>query len=101
AYGTKTVSKVDKIVGPGNRYVTEAKRQVYGKVGIDGLAGPSEIAVWADGKADINKVVLNLAAQAEHDPDSKGFLFTGESRLAEAARREFPRQFLKQIKISV
>jgi histidinol dehydrogenase len=70
AYGTESVPAVDVIVGPGNRYVTEAKRQVSGTVGIDGLAGPSELVVVATAGADPELVALDLAAQAEHGPDS-------------------------------
>jgi histidinol dehydrogenase len=70
AYGTDSVRPVDVIVGPGNRYVTEAKRQVAGVVGIDGLAGPSELVVVATQGADPELVALDLAAQAEHGPDS-------------------------------
>jgi histidinol dehydrogenase len=70
AYGTETVPRVDVIVGPGNRYVTEAKRQVAGDVGIDGLAGPSELVVVATEGADAGLVAADLLAQAEHGPDS-------------------------------
>ncbi len=97
AYGTKTVPKVDKIVGPGNQYVTEAKRQVYGLVGIDGLAGPSEIAVWADAKSDRTKVCMNLLAQAEHDPEAKSFILSRDKKVLRLIRDEVPREFLKQI----
>lgn len=68
AYGTATIGPVDKIVGPGNVYVTEAKRQVFGACGIDGLAGPSEVLVVADSRADAQLVAGEMAAQAEHDP---------------------------------
>jgi histidinol dehydrogenase len=68
AYGTATIAPVDKIVGPGNVYVTEAKRQVFGMCGIDGLAGPSEVLVVADERADARLVAGELIAQAEHDP---------------------------------
>ena len=67
AYGTESISAVDKIVGPGNRYVAEAKRQVFGKVGIDMIAGPSEIFVIADGTVDPDWIALDLMSQAEHD----------------------------------
>jgi histidinol dehydrogenase len=70
AYGTRSVPRVDVIAGPGNRYVTEAKRQVFGQVGIDGLAGPSELVVVAGSDADPELVALDLLAQAEHGPDS-------------------------------
>jgi histidinol dehydrogenase len=71
AYGTRTIARVDKIVGPGNAYVTEAKRQVFGTCGIDGLAGPSEVLVVADAHADAELVAGELCAQAEHDPDAR------------------------------
>jgi len=88
AYGTETVRPVDKIVGPGNRYVTEAKRQVFGRVGIDLLAGPSEVAVIADETADPRLVAVDLLAQAEHDPEAGAILFTPSRALAEAVGRE-------------
>ena len=67
AYGTQTIGSVDKIVGPGNRYVAEAKRQVFGRVGIDMVAGPSEILIIADGSVDPKWLALDMFAQAEHD----------------------------------
>jgi histidinol dehydrogenase len=70
AFGTESIERVDVIVGPGNRYVTEAKRLVFGHVGIDGLAGPSELLVVADGTADANAVALDVLAQAEHGADA-------------------------------
>jgi histidinol dehydrogenase len=70
AFGTESVEAVDVIVGPGNLYVQEAKRQVVGVVGIDGVAGPSELVIVADGEADPEMIGLDLAAQAEHGPDS-------------------------------
>jgi histidinol dehydrogenase len=76
AYGTETIRPVDVIVGPGNRYVTEAKRQVAGDVGIDGLAGPSELVVVASEGADPELVALDLCAQAEHGEDSLVCLIT-------------------------
>lgn len=97
AYGTKTIPKVDKIVGPGNCYVTEAKRQVFGTVGIDGLAGPSEIAVWADSDSDIFKVALNLLAQAEHDPLSRSFLITKDKTTLRKILKNIPKEFKNQI----
>ena len=71
AYGTESVPRVDRIVGPGNAYVTEAKRQVAGIVGIDGLAGPTELAIVADASADPAMAALDLIAQAEHDPEAR------------------------------
>lgn len=76
AYGTESIAPVAKIVGPGNSYVTEAKRLVYGKVGIDLLAGPSEVAIVADEKAPPEWVAADLCAQAEHDPYAGVFLFS-------------------------
>lgn len=76
AYGTATVPHVDKIVGPGNQYVAEAKRQVYGRVAIDMIAGPSEILVLCDGGTNPEWVALDLFAQAEHGPDSQSILLT-------------------------
>jgi histidinol dehydrogenase len=70
AFGTETITAVDVIAGPGNRYVTEAKRLVWGKVGIDGVAGPSELMVVADGTASQDRIALDLCAQAEHGEDS-------------------------------
>ncbi|MFB6303324.1 MAG: histidinol dehydrogenase [Haloferacaceae archaeon] len=83
AYGTETVAAVEKVVGPGNAYTTEAKRQVYGEVGIDLLAGPSEICVLADGTADADLVAADLLAQAEHDPHARPLLVSTDRDLAE------------------
>ncbi len=76
AFGTATLPRVDKIVGPGNAYVAEAKRQVYGQVDIDMIAGPSEVLVLCDGKTDPDWVAMDLFAQAEHGPDSQSLLIT-------------------------
>ncbi|MBC7343146.1 MAG: histidinol dehydrogenase [Clostridia bacterium] len=81
AYGTETVKPVDIIVGPGNQYVTEAKRQVSGDVGIDFLAGPSEVLVIADASADPTYVACDLLAQSEHDPQARGILVTTSEEL--------------------
>ncbi|MCR4443202.1 MAG: histidinol dehydrogenase [Peptococcaceae bacterium] len=83
AYGTESVKRVDVIVGPGNRYVTEAKRQVSGEVGIDMLAGPSEVLIIADDTADPRFIALDLLAQSEHDPSARGILVTTSRLLAE------------------
>ncbi|MEZ0234303.1 MAG: histidinol dehydrogenase [Actinomycetota bacterium] len=83
AYGTETIPRVDRIVGPGNAYVTEAKRQVAGNVGIDGLAGPSELAIVADGDVDIDMAALDLIAQAEHDPEARTFFITPDPDLVD------------------
>jgi histidinol dehydrogenase len=84
AYGTESIPSVDRIVGPGNVYVTEAKRQVAGFVGIDGLAGPSELAIVADGPVDLRLAALDQIAQAEHDPEARTFFLTPDAELAEA-----------------
>jgi histidinol dehydrogenase len=82
AFGTATIERVDKIVGPGNRWVAEAKRQVFGEVDIDMVAGPSEILVIADEGADPRHVAADLVAQAEHDPDAVAWLVTTSPELA-------------------
>jgi len=92
AFGTGSVPKVDKIVGPGNAYVTEAKRQVYGLVGIDQLAGPSEILVLADDSANPAYVAADLLSQAEHAHDSRCALITNSRQLADAVLNEIKRQ---------
>lgn len=84
AYGTSTIPRVDKIVGPGNRFVSEAKRQVAGLVGIDMLAGPTELVVIADGTADADRVAIDMIAQAEHDEDATAWCVTTDLQLAEA-----------------
>ena len=84
AYGTATIPRVDKIVGPGNLYVNVAKRLVFGEVAIDSLAGPSEIVVLADGGANPAYIAADLLSQAEHDPMATAFLVTPSQSLAEA-----------------
>jgi histidinol dehydrogenase len=84
AYGTESVPAVDVIVGPGNPYVQEAKRQVVGRVGIDGIAGPSELAVIASGGADPELIALDLLAQAEHGSDSPVWCFSPDGALLDA-----------------
>ena len=84
AYGTQSVPRVDVIVGPGNPYVQEAKRQVVGQVGIDGIAGPSELAVVASSGADPELIALDLMAQAEHGADSPVWCFSPDSSLLDA-----------------
>lgn len=83
AYGTETVPAVNKITGPGNVYVIEAKRQVYGRVGIDFLAGPTEVLIIADGTADPDLVATDLLAQAEHDPNSRPVLVDTDAEHAQ------------------
>lgn len=81
SYGTKQIAPVDLIVGPGNRYVTEAKRQCYGQVGIDFVAGPSEVLILADHTARAETAAADLLAQSEHDPNAKGILVTTDETL--------------------
>lgn len=88
AHGTRTISAVDKIVGPGNRWVAEAKRQVFGRVDIDMVAGPSEILVIADDGADPRHAAADLIGQAEHDPDAIAWLVTDSARVAAAVPAE-------------
>ena len=92
AYGTETVPKVDKIVGPGNAYVAEAKRQVFGRVNIDMIAGPSEILVIADGTCNPAFVAADLLSQAEHDKMASAVLVTDSMELAQAVSDEVERQ---------
>jgi sulfopropanediol 3-dehydrogenase len=94
AYGTESISPVDLIVGPGNAYVTEAKRQVYGKVGIDMLAGPSEMLIVADESANPVWVAADLWAVAEHDPRAKAILISTSSALIQHVEEEMSRQLL-------
>ncbi len=84
AYGTATIPRVDKIVGPGNRWVAEAKRQLFGQVGIDMIAGPTEVLILADDTADVDDIAADLIAQAEHDEDAGAWLATTSAELAEA-----------------
>lgn len=111
AYGTESIPAVDRIVGPGNVYVTEAKRQVAGFVGIDGLAGPSELAIVADGPVDARMAALDLIAQAEHDPEARTFFLTPDEalldkviaafdqELPQAGRRSIVEQALRHTKM--
>ena len=92
AYGTRSVPKVDKIVGPGNAYVAEAKKQVFGMVAIDMIAGPSEILVLADGKSDPRVVAADLLSQAEHDRNATAVLVTESMELAKAVQLEIETQ---------
>ncbi len=89
AYGTETIPKVDKIVGPGNIYVATAKRQVFGQVGIDMIAGPSEILVICDGKTNPDWIAMDLFSQAEHDEDAQAILLCPDA------------EFIKKVEISI
>ena len=95
AYGTESVPRVDKIVGPGNQFVAEAKKQVFGKVGIDMVAGPSEILVIADGKCDPRIVAADLLSQAEHDKNASAVLVTDSEELAVAVQAAIEDQLPK------
>lgn len=92
AYGTESVPRVDKIVGPGNAFVAEAKRQVYGLVAIDMIAGPSEILIIADESCDPVWVAADMLSQAEHDKNSSSVLLTDSEKLAFAVQKELERQ---------
>lgn len=95
AYGTKTIKKVDKIVGPGNIYVATAKKMVFGIVDIDMIAGPSEILIIADDSANPVLVAADLLSQAEHDELASSVLITDSQRLADAVKKELERQLEK------
>ena len=94
AFGTATIAAVDRIVGPGNAWVAEAKRQVFGAVGIDSIAGPSDVVVLGDARADPRALAVDLLAQAEHDEQAKATLITDDAgltdRVADAVERELP-----------
>lgn len=92
AYGTESIPKVDKIVGPGNAYVAEAKKQVFGLVSIDMIAGPSEILVIADGKSDPAQVAADMLSQAEHDRLASAVLITDSEALARAVSDQLEKQ---------
>lgn len=94
AYGTQALPKVDKIVGPGNKFVTAAKKYVYGEVDIDFLAGPSEVLIVADGKDNVDPklIAADILAQCEHDKDARGYLITNSHTLAESVKKEAQKQ---------
>ena len=92
AYGTEKIKSVDVITGPGNAWVAEAKRQVFGVVGIDMVAGPSEIVVVADGKNDPDWIAADLLSQAEHDPTSQSILFTDDAKFADQVAEKISEQ---------
>ena len=92
AYGTETIPAVDKIIGPGNIFVATAKKQVFGKVAIDMVAGPSEIGILADESANAKEIAADLLSQAEHDKRARAMLITNSKSLAEAVSEEIDRQ---------
>jgi len=95
AYGTESIPQVDKIVGPGNAYVTMAKRLVFGIVGIDSLAGPSDITIIADSDSDPSFIAADILAQAEHDPEASAILITDSDALADKVNDEITKQLNK------
>jgi len=100
AFGTRTVPRVDKIVGPGNTFVTMAKKLLYGQVGIDKLAGPSDVVIIADETADVRFVALDMVSQAEHDPDSSAVLITTSKEIVRDVKNQLKKTgFQKQCKI--
>ena len=101
AFGTATIPKVDKIVGPGNAYVAAAKRIVFGEVGIDSIAGPSEVLVIADGSADPEWVALDLFSQAEHDPAAQSIVISPEAALLDAVDAAIERLLPQRARRSV
>ena len=101
AFGTESVPKVDKIVGPGNAFVAEAKRQVYGLVSIDMIAGPSEILVVADGKSNPAWVAADLLSQAEHDKVASAVLVTDSAELAKKVSEEIEKQIPELIRSEI
>jgi len=92
AYGTETIKPVDKIVGPGNIYVTIAKKQVFGQVDIDMLAGPSEILIWAEEGTNMDYIIADLFSQAEHDKDARAVLVTTSKQIAEQVQKGINQQ---------
>ena len=101
AIGTKSIPKVDVITGPGNIYVTLAKKKVYGKVGIDSLAGPSEILIIADQSAKLEHVASDMLAQSEHDPLASAILITTNKKLAEKLPAEIERQLINHPRLEI
>lgn len=101
AYGTESIKKVDKITGPGNKYVALAKKQVFGDVGIDMIAGPSEILLYVDDTADYTAVAYDVFAQAEHDVNARTFLLAESSNVIEAVQSEIDRLIGEQQRTDV
>ncbi|MDR3049880.1 MAG: histidinol dehydrogenase [Elusimicrobiota bacterium] len=99
AYGTETIKKVDMIVGPGNAFVNEAKRQVFGQVGIDSLAGPSEVCIIADKGCPTIYIVSDIMAQVEHDPQARAFFFCDSASKIAQVKKDLPKEAFKQVQI--
>ena len=100
AFGTDNFEKVDKIFGPGNQYVAEAKRQVFGIVGIDAMTGPSEVMIIADETADAEMIALDLIAQAEHGPNSSCILVLVNNLMAEKVEEKIS-EYLQNLNLSL
>jgi histidinol dehydrogenase len=98
ALGTSRISPVDLIVGPGNQYVTEAKRQLYGKVGIDLLAGPSEVVIIADNHTPLEFIEADLLAQAEHDPEARAILLSTQRSILKRVRRQCDPRIIARVR---
>ncbi len=101
AYGTESIPKVDKIVGPGNAFVAEAKKQVFGRVSIDMIAGPSEILVVADGKNEPSYIAADLLSQAEHDKNASAVLVTDDNTFAEKVSKELEKQIPELLRAEI
>jgi histidinol dehydrogenase len=99
AFGTAQVQKVDFIVGPGNQFVTEAKRQVFGVVGIDSLAGPSEVVIIADKSSPVDFILVDLHAQAEHDPEAKAILLSNDDVLLGKVQGRLDRAIASRVRL--
>ena len=97
--GTDTIRRVDLIVGPGNHYVTEAKRQIYGEAGIDSLAGPSEVVIIADASTPIDFIQTDLLAQAEHDPGARGILLSTDRKLLAAVAKRLDPKIASRVQL--
>lgn len=97
AYGTQSIKQVDKITGPGNRFVAAAKKAVYGKVDIDFIAGPSEVLIVADNIKDSKLIAADMLAQCEHDKDARAYLITNDLKIAQEVEKN-AREFLKSLK---
>lgn len=101
AYGTQSLAAVDKITGPGNRYVAEAKRQVFGQVGIDMIAGPSEVVIIADDTAQADWIAADLFAQAEHDEMAQSILLTSSAQLADRVQKSIAKLLPQQARAAI
>ena len=101
AYGSESIAAVNKITGPGNKYVAEAKRQVFGRVGIDMVAGPSEVVIVADASAPVELIIADMLAQAEHDPDARAILLSPSAALLNQVQELLPARAAAQPRQSI